>query len=62
MCVGHYAAALEQLLGYTPVLVQLEAGELGAVWGDIRAVGRALKLPDGGEAAIRGGRTKGACD
>ncbi|GIL67589.1 hypothetical protein Vafri_20953 [Volvox africanus] len=40
----HYQSPLEQLLGYMPTVVQLEALEMEGVWRDMRSISEALKL------------------
>ncbi|GLC37461.1 hypothetical protein PLESTB_001856700 [Pleodorina starrii] len=50
----HFLVALEQLLGYRPVVVHLAALEMEGVWADMRAISEALKLGREGAAAIQG--------
>ncbi|GLI66508.1 hypothetical protein VaNZ11_010341, partial [Volvox africanus] len=49
----HYQSSLEQLLGYRPTVVQLEALEMEGVWRDMRSISEALKLGREGLDKIR---------
>lgn len=51
----HYSAALQQLLGYSPRLVQLAAEDMEGVWADMKAVAEELKLGREGVCKIQGG-------
>ncbi|PNH03423.1 hypothetical protein TSOC_010514 [Tetrabaena socialis] len=54
LTAAHYGAALEGLLGYRPVLVQLAALVMEGVWADMAAVAAALQLGAKGARAIEG--------